>query len=85
MLRNGFMPEIGVTLGQFINILRATFLPIFWCQKIAKPNVIREKLLNLLLVQKLARKMLIKLSRIESILSSLIYNNGAIKSIVMDT
>jgi len=33
----------------FINILCATFLSIFWCQKISKPNVIREKLLNLLL------------------------------------
>ena len=32
----------------FINILCATFLSIFWCQKISKPNVIREKLLNLL-------------------------------------
>jgi hypothetical protein len=28
------------------------FLPIFWRQKIAKPNVIREKLLNLLLYKK---------------------------------
>jgi len=36
----------------FIKILSATFLPIFWCQKIAKPNVIREKLLNFLLYEK---------------------------------
>ncbi len=32
----------------FINILRTTFFPIFWCQKITKLNVTREKLLNLL-------------------------------------
>jgi len=31
----------------FTNILRAPFMPIFWCQK--SWNVIREKLQNLLL------------------------------------
>ncbi len=33
-----------------------TFLPIFWRQKIAKPSIIREKLLNLLLYEKRAKK-----------------------------
>jgi len=46
----------------FINILHATFLPIFWRQKIAKPNVIREKLLNSLSYKKLVSKMLMKLT-----------------------
>jgi len=36
-----FSPHTGV---DFINILHETFSPIFWRQKIAKPNVIREKL-----------------------------------------
>jgi len=38
------------------------FSLIFWCQKIAKPNIIREKLLNLLLYEKRARKILMKLT-----------------------
>jgi len=46
----------------FINILRANFLLIFWCQKIPKPNVIREKLLNWLSCKKCAHKMLMKLT-----------------------
>jgi hypothetical protein len=53
-----FIPT-GVNI---INILQATFWPIFWRQKIAKLNVIREKLLNLLLYEKLAHKMLMKLT-----------------------
>ncbi len=58
-LRNTGLEIIGVN---FINILRATLLPIFWCQKIAKKNVIREKLLNLLSYKKCVRKMLMKLT-----------------------
>jgi len=46
----------------FINILGATFLPIFGHQKIAKPNVIGEKLSNLLLYKKRMCKMLMKLT-----------------------
>jgi len=38
------------------------FLPIFWRQKIAKPNIIREKLFNLLSNEKLEPKMLMKLT-----------------------
>jgi len=44
----------------FINILLAHFLPIFWPKKIAKPNVIREKLLNLFSNEKPVHKMLMK-------------------------
>ena len=36
----------------FMNILHATFLQIFWHQKIAKTNIIRQKLLNLLSYEK---------------------------------
>jgi hypothetical protein len=42
--------------------LRAHFLPMFWRKKIAKPNIIRENLLNLLLYEKHANKMLMKLT-----------------------
>jgi len=55
----------------FINILGTTFLPIFWSQKIAKPNIIREKLLNSLLYKKRVRKMLLKLTPVESNLFSM--------------
>jgi len=44
----------------FINILSTTFSPIFWRQKIAKPNIIREKLLNSPSYEKRASKMLMK-------------------------
>jgi hypothetical protein len=37
-------------------------LPIFWRQKFSKPNVIREKLLNLLSYKKRTLKMLMKLT-----------------------
>ncbi len=46
----------------FINILHATFLLIFWRQKITKPNITREKLLNSLLYEKRARIMSMKLT-----------------------
>jgi len=46
----------------FINILHAHFVPILWQQQIAKPNVIREKLLNLLFYEKCSHKMLMKLT-----------------------
>jgi len=46
----------------YISILLAYFLTIFWCQNIAKPNVIRDNLLNLLLYEKCSCKMLIKLT-----------------------
>ncbi len=45
----------------FINVLHAHFLFEILAPKITKPNVIREKLLNLLLHKKCARKMLMKL------------------------
>ncbi len=41
----------------FINILRAHFVPIFWCQKLQSWNVSIEKAL---LYKKFARKMLMK-------------------------
>jgi len=47
----------------FINILRAPFGPIFVCPKITKPNVTREKLLNLLSHKKCMHKMLMKLTQ----------------------
>ncbi len=47
----------------FINTLFAHFPPIFWRQKIAKPNIIREKLLNSFSYKKRASKMLMKLTR----------------------
>jgi hypothetical protein len=50
------------SIVNFINILCATFLPIFWYQKISKPNITREKLLNLLLYEKRKLKMLMKLT-----------------------
>ncbi len=51
------------TLGvNFINILLAHFPPIFWCQKITKQNVTREKLLNLHSYKKCGRKMLMQLT-----------------------
>jgi hypothetical protein len=43
------MSQAGVN---FANIFCTTFLPIFWHQKISKPNVIKEKLLNLLSFEK---------------------------------
>jgi hypothetical protein len=46
----------------FINILLTNFSLIFWHQKIAKQNVIREKLLNLFSYEKHSRKMLMKLT-----------------------
>jgi len=49
-------------LCQFHQHFTGTFLPIFLRQKIAKPNIIREKLLNLLLYKKCAHKMLMKLT-----------------------
>jgi len=45
-----------------MNIFCAPFSPTFLGQKIAKPNVIREKLLNLLLYKNRAYKMLMKLT-----------------------
>jgi len=42
---------------------RAPFVPIFLSQKITKPNVTLEKLLNLLLHEKCARKMLMELTQ----------------------
>jgi len=45
-----------------MNILHVHFAQIFWCQKITKPNMSREKLLNLLLYEKHAHKMLMKLT-----------------------
>jgi len=45
-----------------INISLAHFAPIFLRQKITKPNITREKLLNLLLYEKHERKMLMKLN-----------------------
>jgi hypothetical protein len=53
---------IFLTGANFINILHVHFAPIFWCQKITKMNVTREKLLNLLLYKKLEHKMLMKLT-----------------------
>jgi len=44
----------------FINILLEHFAPIFCGQKLTKPNVTREKLLNLLLYEKRSSKMLMK-------------------------
>jgi len=45
-----------------INILRATFLPIFWRQNITKPNVTEEKQLSLLSYGERTHKMLMKLT-----------------------
>ncbi len=50
------------TWVNFINILCAHFLYKILAPKITKPNVIREKLLNLLSYEKRARKMLMKLT-----------------------
>jgi len=47
----------------FINILHAPFSYKILTPKITKPNLTREKLLNLLSYKKLARKMLMKLTR----------------------
>jgi len=47
----------------FINVLRATFSYKIMAPKITKPNIIREKLLNLLWYEKPARKMLMKLTQ----------------------
>ncbi len=60
-----FLPFINLSLSpwvNFINILLGTFLPIFWHQKISKPNVIRETLLNSLSYKKRSQKMLMKLT-----------------------
>jgi len=46
----------------FIHILCVPSAPIFLRQKITKPNVTREKLLNLLSYKKSERKMLMKLT-----------------------
>jgi len=46
----------------FINILHAPFALIFLHQNITKPNVTREKLLNLVSYKKRPRKMLMKLT-----------------------
>jgi len=47
----------------FINILHETFSPMYFgTKKIEKPNVIREKLLNLLSYKKGLRSMLMKLT-----------------------
>ncbi len=48
--------------ANFINIICATFFPTFWYQKISKPDITREKLLNLLLYEKRKLKMLMKLT-----------------------
>jgi len=48
----------------FINILFAPFLPIFFCQKKLKSqNVTREKLSKVLSYEKCAGKMLMKLTK----------------------
>jgi hypothetical protein len=46
-----------------VNLLSATLSPIFLRQKIAKLNIIREKLLNSFLYKKRLRKMLMKLTK----------------------
>jgi hypothetical protein len=48
--------------SQFHQNFAQNFFPIFWHQKIAKPIVIREKLLNALLYEKCVCKMLMKLT-----------------------
>ena len=44
--------SIETTGINLINILHVPFAPIFLLPKIAKPNVIRERLINLLLYEK---------------------------------
>jgi hypothetical protein len=46
----------------FIKILRAAFVPIFFAKKIQSHTVIREKLRKALLKEKVRRKMLMKLA-----------------------
>jgi len=50
------------TIVNFINILRAAFALIFFCQKIQSQTVTREKLRKALLYEKGARNMLMKLT-----------------------
>jgi len=56
------LSKIGILVVDFSSILCAPFVPIFLRQKITKPKVTREKLLNLLLYKKRESKMLMKLT-----------------------
>jgi len=47
----------------FINILQAAFALLFFCQKIQSQTVSKEKLLKTLLYEKVALKMLMKLTQ----------------------
>jgi len=54
---------VKLTTGaNFINILQASFAPIFFPKKFQSQNVTREKLLEALLCKKNVRKMLMKLT-----------------------
>ncbi len=50
------------TVLNFINILRAAFAPIFFCQKLQNQTVSRENQLKALMYKKGLRKMLMKLA-----------------------
>jgi hypothetical protein len=56
------MEQNSYTAVNFINVLRANFLYKILAPKITKSNVIRGKLLNSLLNEKQACKILIKLT-----------------------
>jgi hypothetical protein len=51
---------IQLTIVNFINILRAAFVPIFFCKKLPSQTVFRELLHKALTYGKVACKMLIK-------------------------
>ena len=63
-----YFPGPGVN---FINILWLHFALIFWCQQIAKPNLIGEKLLKWLLYKKLTHKLLMKLTLDDRLVSEM--------------
>jgi len=69
----------------FINILRTTFLPIFWRQKITKPNVTRKKLLNLLLYKNLSSKMLMKLTPVVDLINNFLQLLAFVKTAFWQT
>jgi len=59
VLLRPYKENVGVN---FINILRASFLPIFLHQKLLSQNVTREKVSKALLYKRFVHKMLMKLT-----------------------
>ncbi len=57
-----WQPKIYIPVVHFIDILRAAFAPIFFSQKLQRQTLIRENLRTVLLYEKGAHKMLMKLT-----------------------